>query len=332
MAPEIPDSATLEAEWAARVRGNREQVDRLREVADPTDFYAPVTAMFRDDPTRTDDPVLNRLLTLAEPGDAWLDIGAGAGRYALPLARAVREVVAIDPSAGMLATLATEMDQWRIANIRAVRGRWPEWTPELEAAIGAPGDALPAAEAGAFSAAGVASAGPARDFGQSPAAAPAAGQSPDRPLVDVALMAHVGYDIEAIGPFVDAMNRVARRRCVAVLMERSPASVSDPFWPPIHGEQRVALPALPEFLALLLARGTLFEVTLTVRSPRRWASRSDLAQFLRRGLWLATDSPRAGRLDALLEAQALEPDGGIVVDRGQRIGIVSWEPPQVATI
>ena len=33
----------LEAAWAARVRANREQVDRLREVPDGPDFYAPVT-------------------------------------------------------------------------------------------------------------------------------------------------------------------------------------------------------------------------------------------------------------------------------------------------
>ena len=304
MQPGLPDAAELEADWGARVRANREQVDRFREIADPTDFYAPVTAMFRDDPTRTDDPVLNRLLALAEPADTWLDIGAGAGRYALPLARAVREVVAIDPSPGMLATLATEMDHWHIKNIRAMRGRWPEWTPDMEAAL--------AGEHGA-----------ARSSSRAAA-------TPDWPAVDVALMAHVGYDIEAIGPFVDAMDRVARRRCSAVLMEHSPASVGDPFWPPIHGEPRVALPALPEFLALLLARGTLFEVALTVRSPRRWASRSDLAQFLRRGLWVAPDSPKARQLDTLLEAMPPESDGSLVIDRGQRLGVVSWEPSQAA--
>jgi len=297
MAIGLPDQAAVEADWAARVRGNREQVDRLREVTDPTDFYAPITDLFRDDPTRTDDPVLNRLLALADPADAWLDIGAGAGRYALPLARKVREVVAIDPSPGMLSTLATEMDHWRIANVRSVLGRWPESMAE-----------------------------------STPSDVPGGDTARERPPeADVALMAHVGYDIDAIGPFVDAMERAAGRRCVAVLMERSPASVGDAFWPPVHGEARVALPALPEFLALLLARGTLFEVTLTLRAPRRWASRADLAQFLRRGMWLAPDGAKARRLDALLEERPLGADGSIVVDRGLRIGIVSWEPRRVST-
>src|SRR4029079_1706795 len=78
--------AVLEARWAARVRENAAQVDRHREIPDGSDFYAPVTGLFRADPTRTDEPVLQELLMLAQPGETWLDIGAGAGRYALPLA------------------------------------------------------------------------------------------------------------------------------------------------------------------------------------------------------------------------------------------------------
>ena len=38
--------------------------------------------------------LLDILLSLARPGETWLDIGAGAGRYALPLALHVREVIA----------------------------------------------------------------------------------------------------------------------------------------------------------------------------------------------------------------------------------------------
>ena len=107
--PFAPDTVALETAWADRVRGNRDQVDRLREVADPADFYAPVATLFRAEPDRTDDPVLDRLLELARPGERWLDIGAGAGRYALPLARRVGDVVAIDPSAAMLGLLSEAM-------------------------------------------------------------------------------------------------------------------------------------------------------------------------------------------------------------------------------
>ena len=58
----------IEASWGARVRANREQVERIREVPDGQDFYAPVRSLFRADPTRTDDPLVAALLALVRPG------------------------------------------------------------------------------------------------------------------------------------------------------------------------------------------------------------------------------------------------------------------------
>ena len=80
------DASAAEAAWAAQVRANREQVDRLREVPDGRDFYAPGHDLFVADPRRTGEAVLDELRALAWRASAWLDIGAGAGRYALPLA------------------------------------------------------------------------------------------------------------------------------------------------------------------------------------------------------------------------------------------------------
>ena len=124
--PDIDRRADLaELAWARRVRANREQVDRFREVPDGADFYASTSSIFRADPDRTDDDVANVLLGLARPTDVWLDIGAGAGRYALPLARHVREVVAIEPSPGMAAALAEVAAEHGITNVRQVAARWP---------------------------------------------------------------------------------------------------------------------------------------------------------------------------------------------------------------
>lgn len=120
-----PPSDDLLTAWAARVKADHEQVDRCREVEDPADFYAPVTHRFRMDPRRTDDPTLNELLALARSGDVWLDVGAGGGRYALPLALAVREVVAIDPSPAMLSALRADAAANSISNIKLVEARWP---------------------------------------------------------------------------------------------------------------------------------------------------------------------------------------------------------------
>ncbi|HEY7023439.1 MAG TPA: hypothetical protein VH371_00610, partial [Candidatus Limnocylindrales bacterium] len=86
------------AAWRARVTADKEQVERSREEPDPADFYAPVRDRFRMDPRREDDETVNALLRLSRPDDIWLDVGAGGGRYALPLALHVGRVFAIDPS------------------------------------------------------------------------------------------------------------------------------------------------------------------------------------------------------------------------------------------
>ena len=94
--------AVLEA-WATRVRASREQIERCRESEDPADADAPFVSRFRVDPRRNGDVVLEALRELARPDDMWLDIGAGVGRFALPMALVVRGVHAIDPSAEALA-------------------------------------------------------------------------------------------------------------------------------------------------------------------------------------------------------------------------------------
>ena len=226
MSPRSAASADrLESAWAQRVRENREQAERFRETQTP-DFYAPVSSLFVADPRRTDEPALAALLASATEDEVWLDIGAGAGRYALPLALVVREVIAVEPSAGMRGALRTGMGEHGIANVRVVAGAWPESIERLG----------------------------------------------DLPAADVGMIAHVGYDIEAIGPFLDAMEAATRERCVAVLTDRSPASVADPFWPLVHGEDRVPLPALPDLLEVLHSRGRQTEVIRVERPPRTFDS------------------------------------------------------------
>ena len=273
--------------WADRVRANREQVDRLREVPDGTDFYAPVQSMFRADPTRTDDPVLDVLLGLVRSGDRWLDVGAGAGRFALPIARAVDpsggDVVALDASASMLEGLREIAEDHAIENIRTAEVRWPPPDGSAAAAVTA----------------------------------------------DVVLIAHIGYDIEAIGPFVTALETAARRELVAVLMEHMPASAADAFWPPVHGEARVALPALTDFVELLRARGRAPTVQRVTDERRRFESRVSLEGFVRRQLWIDPAGAKEARLQAaLVELAVPDGDGWTIRGRGPaEIGIVRWAAP-----
>ncbi len=278
--------AMVAADWASRVRANAEQVDRARTTPDGSDFYGPVSRMFVADPARRDDPVLEALLAIAEADDTWLDIGAGAGRYALPLALAVQEVVAVDPSQSMLEALRIGAAGVGIENVRAVHARWPP-------------DATLRAELG-----------------------------PD-PVADVALIAHVGYDVEAILPFLDAMESASRKGCVAVLMVESPAAIAAPFWPLVHGEERVGLPALPQFLELLAARRVKPNVVMVAGERRRWSDREELLGFLRRQVWTTPGTSADRRLSDAMDALTISTgDGGVeIAATGARdIGVVSWSP------
>ncbi len=285
--PDVDTQADLaravEATWAARVRANQEQVERVREVPDGADFYAPVRSLFRADPTRTDDPILKALLGLVRSGERWLDVGAGAGRFALPIARALDpsggSVVALDASPSMLEGLSEIAEDYAIENIRLVEARWPPADP------------------GAFEA-------------------------------DVALIAHVGYDVEAIGAFIEALEMAASRLCVAVLTERPPAAAADPFWPPVHGEPRSTLPALPDFVELLRARGREPGVMTISGEPRRFESRDALAGFVRRQLWIDPAGAKGARLEAALDELAVDDGSGWTI-RGRLptdTGVVAWNP------
>jgi SAM-dependent methyltransferase len=282
MKPDPRAAQAAQAAWAARVRAHHAQTARVRETPEGGDFYAPVSRLFIADPHRTDDEILNHLLPLARPNDTWLDIGAGAGRYALPLALRVREVIALDPSPGMLAALREQAAENAIANVQAIEGRWPV----------------------------------------DPALGPA-------PTADAALIANLGYDVEAIGPFLGAMEAAAGRLCVAILADRQPSAPAHAFWPLVHGEARVELPALDDFLDLLRARGRDPRDVRVPRPARAFSTRDELAGWLRGHLFLEPGSANDAVLELELDARLVRhPDGGVGFPSPAAVstGLVTWEP------
>jgi SAM-dependent methyltransferase len=72
------------------------------------------------------DPFLARLRTVAQPSCTAVDVGAGTGRYALPLAANVGHVTAVDPSQAMLSILQRNADQLGVTNITTALGTWEE--------------------------------------------------------------------------------------------------------------------------------------------------------------------------------------------------------------
>jgi hypothetical protein len=271
-----PTAADALRAWAHRVAANRDQAERVREGTPSRDFYAPVASSFSADPRRTDEPALDVLRSLVTPGETWLDIGAGGGRYALPLALLAKEIIAVEPSQGMRGVLQQGMTEHGISNIRIVPERWP-----MDGA----------------------------------------------PTADVALMASIGHDIEEIGPFLDAMEASARRLCVAVMVDVSPPYLAEPFWPPIHGEARIPLPALSEFLVLLLARRRLFELRLLERQPMTYGERDKPLPWLYQQLFIQPDTDKGRRLAALArDAITRREDRWALSWDPVPLGIVTWRP------
>ena len=102
------------------------QSERMREESTPDDHWQTSAHHFRADPRRSDDPLVERLLQEVGPNHTLLDVGAGAGRLALPLALRCREVIAVEPSpsmASLLLQLASESD---IHNVSLVQAKWDE--------------------------------------------------------------------------------------------------------------------------------------------------------------------------------------------------------------
>jgi SAM-dependent methyltransferase len=58
-----------------------------------------------------------------------LDIGAGPGTLAIPLAPRVKEIIAVEPGEGMTAILSERMKKDGISNITIIRKRWEDIIP-----------------------------------------------------------------------------------------------------------------------------------------------------------------------------------------------------------
>jgi SAM-dependent methyltransferase len=72
------------------------------------------------------DPFLEKVLVSVDANSTVLDVGAGAGRHSVPLARVVRRVFAVEPSPAMASHLREWAQEEGLANIAIIEGAWPE--------------------------------------------------------------------------------------------------------------------------------------------------------------------------------------------------------------
>lgn len=70
-----------------------------------------------------DDPLVALLRGWLSPESSLLDVRAGSGRYALPLAPLAHELIAVEPSAAMAEGLRAGVEARGIANLRLIERR-----------------------------------------------------------------------------------------------------------------------------------------------------------------------------------------------------------------
>src|SRR5437762_13032851 len=83
------------------VREEREQTEAVARAQPSGDFWQGLAGRFRPAESERDAADLDALTAMIAPDDVVIDVGAGGGRLALPLASRCGEVIAVEPSAAM---------------------------------------------------------------------------------------------------------------------------------------------------------------------------------------------------------------------------------------
>lgn len=263
--------------WDEMVRLEHEQSDRIRGQR-PTDSWATAAYNFKDDPFRTDDTVVEALRSRLVQGETLLDVGAGGGRLALPLAFTCSAVTAVEPSPSMCAVFRETADEFDIRNASIIESDW------LNAA-----------------------------------AEPA----------DVVLCSNVLYVIADIGAFVRKLDSHARRLVLVILMRMPPRSQVHHIWETVHGEPRLSLPAVPQFLPVLDELGIQPEITeLPEQPPLQFTSREAAVAGVAPQLYVEPGTEEMQRLEQFLERSLQRQDGVWRLGEAQPVRrcIISWRP------
>jgi SAM-dependent methyltransferase len=120
--------------WKQRVAAHHAQSQRIRAALGITagDRWEAISPRFKANPHRTDDVEVNRLVREVTPATMVLDVGGGAGRFALPLALRCQHVTVVEPSPSMRESLCQAAAEAGIDTVSIVPTRWEE--AELEPA------------------------------------------------------------------------------------------------------------------------------------------------------------------------------------------------------
>jgi len=115
-----PDWVALWRELSLRLRQSAKEADPWRERA--SSFDASVKRRRREEPDLLVEALARKLCA----ADTVVDIGAGTGRWSIPLARVAAKVTAIEPSLAMLGVLEENIAAAGLTNITVVSGNWQD--------------------------------------------------------------------------------------------------------------------------------------------------------------------------------------------------------------
>lgn len=149
----------------------------------------------------------------------------------------------------------------------------------------------------------------------------AAGRVPE---ADVALCAHVAYDVADPAPFLTALVAHARRAVAIELTDRHPWAGLAPYYRALHGLDRPAGPTADDFAAVVEeVTGVAPHVERWERAGQVWFAGWDelLALMGRR---LLVPASRVGELRAVLEPDVVESGGRLVLGRDPRRLVTVW--------
>ncbi len=129
MARTKPIGQPMSHRWADMVRAEHDQAERVRHgAAAGPDYWKAFAHRFA--PVREGDsgrdPSVEALLELVRPTDTVLDVGAGGGRIALPLAQKCAQLVAVEPSESMRQRLSASATERGVKDLTVVAATWEE--------------------------------------------------------------------------------------------------------------------------------------------------------------------------------------------------------------
>lgn len=112
--------------WQETVQREHAQSGRIREELASDDFWRPVAHRFvppKKGEAAFDDTV-EKLAEFITSADTVLDVGAGGGRIAVPLADYCSHVTAVEPSEAMREQLLATAEAWDVSNVSVEASTW----------------------------------------------------------------------------------------------------------------------------------------------------------------------------------------------------------------